>query len=115
MGKRIISEALQLVMDDIKLVRLAFITSFSHSLIVILLLLFNLNNMMTARFETGVPLNDVMEFLVTLGIKGNVVTLLIISIIILLIGYAILYPIGQAALIHYLRDQKFSIRDALSK
>jgi len=115
MGKRIISEALQLVMDDIKLVRLAFITSFSHSLIVILLLLFNLNNMMTARFETGVPLSDVMEFLVTLGIKGNVVTVLIISIIILLIGYAILYPIGQAALIHYLRDQKFSIRDALAK
>ena len=115
MGKRIIAEALQLVMEDIKLVRLAFITSFCHSLIVIFMLIFNLNNMAVERFAKWVPLGEVVEFLITSGIKGNVVTVLVISIVILLIGYALLYPIGQAALIHYLRDQKFSIRDALSK
>jgi len=115
MGKRIIAEALQLVMEDIKLVRIAFITSFCHSLIIIFLLIFNINNMFVARFETWVPLSDVMEFLVTSWIRGNVVTSLIIVIIILMLWYAILYPIGQAAIIHYLRDQKFSIRDALAK
>jgi len=67
------------------------------------------------RFEKGVPLWEVIEFLITSGIKSNAVTLFVIVIIILLIGYSLVYPIGQAAIIHYLRDQKFSIRDALSK
>lgn len=102
-------------MEDIKLVRLAFITSFCHSLIVLFLLLYNLNNMAAARFEKWVALGEILEFIVTTWIKFNIVPLLIVIIIGLLIGYSLLYPIGQAALIHYLRDQKFSIRDALSK
>ncbi len=115
MGKRIIAQARHLVMEDIKLVRLAFITSFCHSLIVIFLLLYNLNNMAAARFEKWVALWEIIEFIVRTWIKLNIVPLLIVIIIGLLIGYALLYPIWQAALIHYLRDQKFSIRDALSK
>ena len=51
MGERIIAQAIKLVVEDTKLVRLAFITSFCHSLIMIALLLLNLNNMMVARFE----------------------------------------------------------------
>lgn len=102
-------------MEDNKLVRIAFITSFCHSLIIIFLLAFNLNNLIVARFERGIPLWDVLEFLVKSGVKGNIVTILIVGIIILLIWYAILYPIGQAALIHYLHDKKFSMRDAMAK
>lgn len=115
MGKRIIAAALLLVMEDIKLVRIAFITSFCHSLIVMFLLTFYLNNMMVARFEKGIPLWDALQFLVTASMKGNLVMILIIAIIILLIGYGVLYPVWQAALIHYLHDKKFSMRDAMAK
>lgn len=115
MGKRIIAAALQLVMEDNKLVRIAFITSFCHSLIILFLLAFNINNMIVARFEKGIPLWDVLEFMVQSGVKWNIVPILIISIIVLLIWYAILYPIWQAALIHYLHDKKFSMRDAMAK
>lgn len=113
MTRTLITEALDIIIHDNKLVRLAFLTSFCHTIIIVLLLVLNLNNLIVARFEKWVPLGQAIEFILQRSSTHNVTSILIITIVVLIIGYAIVYPIGEAALIFYLKDKKYSISNAI--
>lgn len=47
--------------------------------------------------------------------ENNIIPILIVIIIVLGIGYFLIQPIGEAALIYYIKDQKYSTGTALGK
>lgn len=68
-----------------------------------------------AKFEKGFTMRDTMEYLLQRMGTNQEIGILIWAIIFVIIGYALIYPIGQASVIHYLNDQNQSISKALGK
>lgn len=110
----IVKESIHHMHTDVKIIRLTFLTSFFHSLIVILLIILNLNSYLAKNYENGLYIGKVAEYLVQEINKNNFVTIVIAITIFLFVAYSIIYPVGQSAIIHYLKDKK-NIRSALKK
>ncbi|NOZ44468.1 MAG: hypothetical protein GXP45_05020 [bacterium] len=104
MFKKILESSIHYLIENNKLIRISFITSFFHSLSIFALFLYNINNILHYRFASGLDYNLIFHFL-----KGEL-HIIIIILIIGIIGYELLYPIGQASMIHYIHnnDQKLS-------
>ena len=100
---------------DHKIIRLTLATSFFHSLIASLLIILNVNTLFARNYENGLYVGKVTEFFVQEINTNHVLNRVIGIVIVLFILYSIVYPIGQTAIIHYLHDEKKSIRNALKK
>ena len=115
MGKKLIADALAYITSDIKIVRLSLLTTFFHTLIIVWLLAFNINNLLVERFARGIAMWPLTEGILLFLRDNNIVWLLIIGAIVFLIGYGLLYPIWQGSLVHYLHDKNYSISSSLWK
>lgn len=115
MLKSILDNSIRYMKDDPKIIRLTFFTSLFHSLIASLLIILNINTLFAKNYENGLYVGKVAEFFVQ-EINSNHVTSRVLGIAItLFIAYSLIYPVGQAAVIHYLNDKKKSIKEALRK
>ena len=99
---------------DVRIIRLTFLTSFFHSLIVILIIILNLNSLIANKYEDGLYVGKVAQFFVEEISKNHFVNIVIVITIILFVLYSVIYPLGQAAIIYYLHEKKW-IRQALKK
>lgn len=99
---------------DVRIIRLTFLTSFFHSLIVILIIILNLNSLIANKYEDGLYVGKVAQFFVEEISKNHFVNIVIVITIILFVLYSVIYPLGQAAIIHYLHEKKW-IRQSLRK
>lgn len=100
--------------EDVKIIRLTFVTSFFHSLIVMFLIVLNLNNLLSKNYENWLYIWKVATYFVEAINRNHFIFIVMIITVSCFLAYSIIYPIWQAALIHYLRDKK-SIRSALRK
>ncbi|MBU0626317.1 hypothetical protein KKG31_04170 [Patescibacteria group bacterium] len=114
MFKNIIKDSMKEMYNDVRIIRLTFFTTFFHSLIAILLIILNLNDLLARNYENGLYIGRVAEFFVQEVNRNHVVPIVITITIALFLMYSVIYPIGQSAIIHYLRDKK-GIRSALKK
>lgn len=112
MHKDIIKRSIQHMSSDANIIRITFLTSFFHSLIVTLLLILHTNKLFVNHYENGLYIGKIAEFLIWEINKNHVVAWVIGITIVLFFFYSFVYPIGQAAVIHYLHWQK-SIRHSL--
>lgn len=112
MHKDIIHRSIQHMSSDPNIIRITFLTSFFHSLIVTLLLILNTNKLFVNHYENGLYIGKIAEFLIGEINKNHVVAWVIGITILLFLLYSFVYPIWQAAVIHYLHWQK-SIRHSL--
>jgi len=106
MFKNLVKESIQEMKKDVNIIRLTFLTSFFHSLIVILVLILNINTLIANRYEDGLYVGKVAQFFVEEISKNHFVNIVLIITISLFFLYSILYPLGQAAIIHYLHEKK---------
>jgi hypothetical protein len=114
MFNKIIKESIKEMHDDVNIIRLTFLTSFFHSLIMIFLIFINLNDLLAKNYENGLYIGKVAEFFVQEINRNHVMAIVITITIALFLMYSVIYPLGQAAIIHYLKD-KHSIKSALKK
>ncbi len=107
--RTILKEAISSVSDDTKLVRLATITTFIHSLLFILYLIY-LSFTLAARASWGSWwIGELLwDYINLVAPNTEVIVLLIIIWIVLVIGYSILPPIWDAAMIYYVDSNKKS-------
>lgn len=112
MHRDIIHRSIQHMSSDPNIIRITFLTSFFHSLIVTLLLILNTNKLFVNHYENGLYIGKIAEFLIWEINKNHVVAWVIGITIVLFLLYSFVYPIGQAAVIHYLHWKK-SIRHSL--
>ncbi len=106
MHKDIIHRSIQHMSSDANIIRITFLTSFFHSLVVTLVLILNTNKLFVNNYENGLYIWKIAEFLIGEINKNHVVSRVIWITIVLFLLYSFVYPIGQAAVIHYLHWQK---------
>lgn len=109
MFKKILESSIHFIWHNHKFIRLSFITSFFHSLTVVALFLYNINNILHYRFASWVDYNIIFNFLK--WELGVVVVIVIIGII----GYELLYPFGQWAMIYYLENDNNKLSKAIGQ
>jgi hypothetical protein len=82
---------------------------FCHSLIVIFLFAFNINNLLKVQINTNIKINSdsLLQYFKLAPWKS------IFILIFLIIGYEFIYPIGQAVQIHYLKNPEGGVMKAL--
>ena len=115
MFKNILENSIKAMSNDNKIIRLTWITSFFHSMIAILLILIDLNVLFAKNYENGLYVGKVAQYFIE-EVSKNHFTAIVISItIFFFLAYSIIYPIGQAAIIHYLHNPKLTIKQALQK
>lgn len=114
MFRNIVKESIYELHSDVKIIRLTFLTSFFHSLIIILVIILDLNSLVAQHYENGLYVGKVAQFFVEEISKNHFVSTVLIITISMFILYSVIYPLGQAAIIHYLHEKKW-IRHALQK
>ncbi len=110
--KPIIHSSIDQMASDPNIVRITFLTTFFHSMIVMLLIILNTNKLFVQYAQKWSDLWKIPQFLIQQINSHHVVLVFIIVTIVLFLLYSVVYPIGQAAVIHYLHHKK-SIRDSL--
>lgn len=108
--KPIINHSIEEMITDPKIVRITFLTTFFHSLVVILLIIVNVNKLFVQHIQSGSNLWKIPHFIVE-QMNGHI-TGFIVCMVILFVLYSLIYPIGQASIIHYLHYRK-SIRHSI--
>ncbi len=102
MFKKILRESITKITEDTRLIRLSFLVTFCHFVSVIYLVVWNLNNLLTYKYEKWIPLWTALEYILNRSQNNHMTLILVILIIVILIWYSLIYPIGEAAMIHYL-------------
>ena len=103
---RILKSSLNQIANDTKFIRLATITSFVHSLLFLIYIVYWLSNVLTEMQWWDNRFMTLIESYINLDFSGATIALLVIVWIILLIGYSILPPIWEAAMLFYLDNPK---------
>jgi len=109
MFKKIIEKTIHIISNNTKIVRFSFITSFFHSIYVMIMVLLGINSVINAKYNKWISYNHIFSFL-----KWDLSIVIIIAII-GFIGYEFIYPIGQAAIINYLNSWQKNIWKAIWK
>ena len=93
MFKNLIKDSIKEMYSDVRIIRLTFLTTFFHSLIVTLLIILNMNDLLARNYENGLYIGKVAEFFVQAVNRNHVVAIVITITIALFIMYSVIYPI----------------------
>ncbi len=115
MFKSIVANSIKEMNKDSNIIRLTRVTSFCHSMIVILLIIININSLLAKNYANGLYIGKVAAYFMQEIAKNNFITTIVIIAIIFFLIYSIIYPIGQGTIIHYIHDKKRNMRAALKK
>ncbi|MFA7717592.1 MAG: hypothetical protein WC875_02670 [Candidatus Absconditabacterales bacterium] len=115
MFKNIVANSIKEMNNDRGIIRLTWITSFCHSLIAILLIIIDINSLIAKRYDNGLYIGKVAEYFVQEISRNNFLRITILITASVFLIYSIIYPIGQAAIIHYIHDKKRSMKLAIQK
>jgi len=93
MIKKIIKDSIHALLSKPKLIRLAFLTTFGHTIYRTYLIAYLLNYSITTKYETGVEISDALLYLITKVQEFNITGIIISIVIIIIIGNFLVYPI----------------------
>lgn len=109
MQSTIIQDAAEVVGEDTKFIRLATITTFVHSVVFVILILFNIYTFVSNTTGTNNRLIDLLQRYVAIILPTfPPIRLILVLIVIIFFGYVVLPPIGESAMISYLDREKKS-------
>ncbi len=115
MIKQFIKDTKKFLIKKPKLIRLSFLVWFCRSLSIILLLAYNINNVLIYRFDKGLSIFTIFQYFIDEITRNHIVWLVIIIAIFIAIWYIFLYPMWISATIHFLNNKKESISKAVWK
>lgn len=102
MFKRILRDSITKIVEDTRLIRLSFLVTFCHFISIVYLIVWNINNLLTYRYEKWIPMSKALEYILNRSQDNNMTVAIIIVVAIIFIWYSLLYPIWESAMIHYL-------------
>lgn len=104
MQQNILQEAYQQVIEDETFINITTITTFLHSLIYVALIFNVANRRVNNIFGVGIEITQVFQYLFKLFFSHDRLTFVILGFV-LLVGYTLIYPIGEATMITYLDSE----------
>jgi hypothetical protein len=114
MKDTLLAQSAIMIADDPKLIRIATITSFVHSLISFIYLMYIAASVLESN--TGwwnMMISIISQYIQLISFNGASISVLIAVGIILLIGYVLLPPIGDAGIINYLDSSHRSVSKSI--
>jgi hypothetical protein len=105
MFKKILRDSITKITEDTRLIRLSFIVTFCHFVSVVYLIVWNVNNLLTYRFEKWIPMWKALEYILNRSQSNNMTLAIIITVAVIFLGYSLVYPVWEAAMIHYLDNE----------
>lgn len=108
MFKRVFHESVTVLLKHPKIIRLGVFSLIFFSLVRIYYLVYYTNNLLLMKYESGVNYSDALLYLIESIGSGKGLVFVIIIVLLVIIGYLRLYPIGQASVVYALEDTKRS-------
>ena len=115
MIRQFIKDSKQYIFNKPKLVRLSFFIWVSRAIEILLLLAYNINNILIYRAGKWMSTFTIFQYFIDEITKNHIIWLTITTIIILSLWYIFLYPMWISAIIHFLNQKKESISKAVGK
>ena len=115
MIKSIIKETITTLLSKPKLIRLAFLMTFGHTIYRTYLVTYFLNYILRERYESGVELSNALVYIINKIQEFDIRGFIISFVLIILIGNFLLYPIGEASLVYYMQDNAKKLSSSISK
>ncbi len=100
--KSIVAHAYDHITDDTKFIRLTTITTFIHSMIFLVYIMYAVYFVVIERNGSEMPIGNIVDFVMQLFGGPNMVGRFIAIAVVLAIGYFLLPPIAEASMIYYL-------------
>ena len=115
MFKKILQASAQSLLSRPKIMRLAFFTLVCFSIVRLYYLIYYFNTILIWKYESGVQISDALMYFINTLNEHHAIGTIIVAIIIIIVGYLWLYPIGQASVIFALQEPEKSNFSAFSK
>ncbi|MCF7834481.1 hypothetical protein K9M48_00300 [Candidatus Gracilibacteria bacterium] len=115
MFRQILRESINKITEDTKLIRLSFLVTFCHCISIVYLMVWNINNLLTYRYDKSISTGKALEYIINRSQDNNMTLWVIIFVSFVFLGYFLLYPVGESSLIHYLNDGIKKTGKALGK
>ncbi len=115
MIRQLIKDSKSFLIQKPKLIKLAFWVWFSRSISILLLLAYNINNVLIYRFWKWLSIFTLFQYFIDEITANHIIWLIIILIIFVALWYVFLYPMWIAAMIHFLNKKKENISGAIGK
>lgn len=102
----IVAKAYDHITEDTKFIRLTTITSFIHSMVFLIYIIYSVFFVVVEKQGSNIPVGDIFSFVKDLFNGTNFVFRAIWIVVILGIGYFLLPPIAEASMIYYLDNHE---------
>lgn len=102
MFRKILQDSVRTLLERPKIVRLGFLTLLCFSIVRLYYIIYYFNNILIRKYEWGVQVSDALLYFVSSLNEHHALITTIIALIIIVVWYLWLYPIGQAAVINAL-------------
>ena len=116
MIRKYLNDSRTYLLEHKKFVKLAFLVWFCRFFYIVFFLAYNVNTLLTYKLEKWLSIFTIFQLFVDLVNENNLLRLVILVLILFAIWYALGYPIGISANIHFLdKNNNESIGTALSE
>lgn len=115
MFKKILQSSVHALLNRPKIIRLAFFTLLCFSIVRLYYIIYYFNTLLIWKYESGVQVSDALMYFISTLNEHHALLTIIIAIVIIVVGYLWLYPIGQASVIYALHQPEDSNFSAFSK
>jgi len=115
MFKAILQDSVRTLLERPKLIRLGFFTLVCFSIVRIYYIVYYFNNVLIWKYESWVQISDALVYFLWALNNHHAIGTVIIAVIIIIVWYLWLYPIGQAAIVNALNEPEKSSSNAFIK
>lgn len=106
MIRKIIKDSVKILLSRPKLVRLAFLFTFWHTIFYTYLIIYYFNEIIKTKYEVGVSLSDALKYLFNKIQEFDIIGVIITFFIIVILWNFLLYPIGEATLVYGIKSEE---------
>ena len=108
MFKEILQSSVRVLLERPKIIRLAFLTLFCFSIVRLYYIIYYFNNILIWKYEGWVQISDALMYFITTLNEHHALLTVIIAVLVIIVWYLRLYPIGQASVVYALHEPKNS-------
>ena len=108
MFKEILQSSVRVLLERPKIIRLAFLTLFCFSIVRLYYIIYYFNNILIWKYEGWVQISDALMYFITTLNEHHALLTVIIAVLVIIVWYLRLYPIGQASIVYALHEPKNS-------
>ena len=104
MFKDILQSSVRVLLERPKIIRLALLTLFCFSVVRLYYIIYYFNNILIWKYEGWVQISDALMYFITTLNEHHALITVIIAVIVIIVWYLRLYPIGQASIVYALHE-----------